>query len=929
MASLFERLRDALAPDYELQRELGQGGMGIVYLARDVSLDRPVAIKVIRPELATARAKERFVREAQTLAQLRHPNIVPVHYANDKQGFAYYVMDYLGGETLDERLRRGPLDLEQVLRLGRDLLDGLEAVHEAGVVHRDIKPANVFLVGNRAVLSDFGLALPVEPGASAPTEPPGFVGTPGYVAPEHGLSGTVTPLTDLYVVGMVLYEAATGRHWDVPAARAAGDWTGVPHPLRRVLRRALAWSPERRWRDAAAFRRALWSTRTQPYKLRTAALTAAGLVVGAVVVWKLLPAPALPDGHSTRAVRIVPFAVGDARAAATGDSVARLVAADLAGSPDFRIVDGSVSGATADVELRGTLREAGASRCAAATLRRSAGGVVTPLANVCAPGGRLVDLADSIATLTLLELWTGREPLIADLPRSALPRTPWGIAAWARAEHLFMQGRWGEAYKAYAEAERADSTCWLCSWRLSMVEDEMSIPHDKVRTERYLSHAGSFPPQYGSLARAKPLPLGPRLDSLRAAADRYPRFFLAWFLLGDELFNRGPLAGRSVNESVQALERATELGPGFGPAWERLAWAATAAGDSALAHRALEGWTGAMGGAPRDPFSMGVVALVQAGYAWRFEDRAAAERLVTGFLQRPEMAGSPYLIEGPRYMSTFDAPRGAVWLGVQFAAPGKPATLQRSGLLARAFGYAALGRPDSARETLRALVRRFPEPELALFAHEYAGALAVADSVAVPGWRADVLTEMRRRAALEAGGPLARRRASWMAALVSGDATAFHGAGPLHDLLDAWQLARAGRWQEAIARTDALRLSPDSEPLDPVLRALLRLGRGEWYARVGGDPTAVRHELRWADHEDVVGTLDVNPQAADVDWSFRTLARWRLATALDRAGEQDAEVCHAYRRVAELWAGGAPVYRARADSARRRLDDLPACHGVP
>jgi tetratricopeptide (TPR) repeat protein len=600
---------------------------------------------------------------------------------------------------------------------------------------------------------------------------------------------------------------------------------------------------------------------------------------------------------------------------------------DLAGSPDFRVVDGTVSSGAADVELRGSLRAAGGSRCVAASLRASSGGRVTPLRTVCAPGG-LVDLADSLASLTLLELWTGQQPLIADLPRRALPRTPWGIAAWARAEQLFFEGRWGEAHEAYTQAERADSTCWLCSWRLSITEDWMSFKHDTARTERYLSHADSFPPQYRSLIQAKVLPLGPRLDSLQAAVTRYPRFFFAWFVLGDELFHRGPLAGHSVAEAVQALERATELGAGFAPAWEHLAWAATEAGDSARAHHALDRWLKAMGGEPRDAFSMGLVAMVEAGYAWRFLGSAVAEGLVNKYLRRPEISASPYLIEAPRYMLTFDAPRGAVWLGAQFAGKGRPADLERSGLLARAFGYVALGRPDSAQAALRALVERFPEPELALFADEYSAALAMADSAAVPGWGKRALAELRRAVAPEAGEPLERGRARWMAALVAGDAGQFQGAVPLRDVLDAWLLARAGRWQAAIARTEGLRLSAESEPPDPVLRALLHLGRGEWFARAGGDPVAMRRELRWAGHENVVGTLDVGPQAADVDWSFRTLARWRLATALDRAGEQDAEVCHAYRRVAELWAAGEPIYRARADSARRRLGELAACQGI-
>jgi hypothetical protein len=928
MLSLFERLAAAVAPEYELERELGAGGMGVVFLARDVSLGRRVAIKIIRPELATALAAERFQREARLLAQLAHPNVVSVHRAGEAGGLFYYVMDYVDGSTLAERLEAGRLSVREAARLGEDLLRALGAAHRLGIVHRDVKPSNIFLTPDRALLADFGIASHSSPDAEPLTLPGKMPGTPGYMPPEQAAAMGVGPHTDLYAIGIVLYEAVTGRRWALPASEAHADWSGIPRPLAQVLRRALAWLPADRFRDAEHFRRALTQVRVRPYIRRTIALAAGGLVVGAGGAWLagwFWPSPPA-EGHATRAVRIAPFSVVEGAEPGVGDSLARLIAADLAGSPDFTVVMGTRGAQGADVELRGTLRATGPLRCAAATLQRSSGGRVTPLGNICAPGGHLVDLADSLASLTLLELWTGREPLIADLPRSALPRTPWGIAAWARAEHLFIQGRWGEAYKAYGEAERADSTCWLCSWRLSMTEDWMSIPHDPLRTERYLTHADSFPPQYASLVRAKSLPLGARLDSLRAAASRYPRFFFAWFMLGDELFHRGPLAGRSVDEGVHALERATELGPGFAPAWEHLAWAATGAGDSALARHALGSWIEAMGGKPRDAFSVGLAALLEAGYAWRFDSPKVAAGLVKRFLQSGEIDTLHYLIEGPRYLPTFDAPRGAVWLGTWFAAPEKHADLQRSGLMARAFGYVALGQPDSARATLQALVQRFPEPDVSLFVYEYSGALAVADSAAVPGWRSRVLTELRRAAAPEAGNPRQREQATWMAALLSRDTGQFRGAAPLRDLLEAWQLAQAGRWREAIARTDRLQLNADSEPLDPVLRALTRLGRGEWYARAGGDPAAVRRELRWAEHEDVVGTLDVNPQAADVDWSFRTLARWKLATALDRAGEHDVEVCRAYRRVADLWAGGAPIYRVRADSARQRLSNLAVCH---
>ena len=929
MATLFERLRAALAPDYELECELGAGGMGVVYLARDASLDRRVAIKIIRPELATALGAERFQREARLLAQLAHPNVVAVHRAGERGGLFYYVMDYVAGPTLAERLEQGPVPPAVAVRLGEDLLHALTAAHRVGAVHRDIKPGNIFLTPDRALLADFGIASRCSADTAPLTVPGALVGTPGYMAPEQAAAIGVGPQTDLYAVGMVLYEAVTGRKWQLPSSETKTDWSGVPHGLAVVLRRALAWLPADRFPDAERFRRALTALRVRPYVRRTVVLASVGLVVGAGVVAIVVGTRGRVsvEGHPTRAVRIAPFAtIGLAPGA--GDSLTRLVAAELAGSPDFRVVDGTTSRGAAAVELRGTLRVTNGSRCVRAALKGAAGGPVTPVAAVCAPADRLVDLADSLAVRTLLELWTGREPLIADLPRSALPHMPWGVAAWARAEHLFIEGRWGDAHAAYTQAERADSTCWLCSWRLSMTEDWMSIKHDASRTARYLAHANSFPPHYRSLVRAKTLPMVPRLDSLRAAAERYPRIFFAWFMNADELDHRGPLAGRSVSEAVQALERAAELGPGFAPAWEHLAWAATEAGDSARARRALDRWMRAMGGAPSDSFSMGLVALIEAGCGWRFGTPAEAAALVGGFLERPEIAAAPYLIEGPRYMPTFGAPRGAVWLGTQFAAPGKPAALQRSGLLARAFGYVALGRPDSARMTLQALVERFPEPELALFAGEYGGALVVTDSPAVPTWRPTTLTELRQSAAPGAGRARERERAGWMAALVSGDASRFRSTGLLRDVLDAWQLARAGRWHEAIARTDRVQLSADAEPLDPIVRALLHLGRAEWYARAGGDPAAVRRELRWVEHEDVIGMLDVSPQAADVDWSFRTLARWRLATALDRAGEQDTEVCDAYRRVATLWADGAPLYRARADSARRRLRELRVCQGA-
>src|SRR6266545_7377391 len=135
MSAFFERVRAALAPKgYDVLRELASGGMGTVFLARQMRLDRLVAVKVLRPELATAAGAERFVREARTLASLSHPNIVPVHDVGESAGLFFYVMDHLKGETVADRLTRKQLSRSEALKLGRDLLDALEAAHRAGVV---------------------------------------------------------------------------------------------------------------------------------------------------------------------------------------------------------------------------------------------------------------------------------------------------------------------------------------------------------------------------------------------------------------------------------------------------------------------------------------------------------------------------------------------------------------------------------------------------------------------------------------------------------------------------------------------------------------------------------------------------------------------------------------------------------------------------
>src|SRR2546425_8256400 len=217
MSSVLERLRAALAPEYDVEREIASGGMGMVFLGRDMALECAVAIKVVRPELATPHAAERFLRAARMLASLRHPHIVPVHHVGQAGEFFYYVMDFVDGETLADRLVRGPLRPQEALKLGRDLLDALQVAHERLVVHRDIKPSNVFFAGGRALLVDFGIAKPVSgtsggaltPPRRAPTPGPALtaprsvVGAVGYMPPAQAAGGGGTPPAGLEPPGLV------------------------------------------------------------------------------------------------------------------------------------------------------------------------------------------------------------------------------------------------------------------------------------------------------------------------------------------------------------------------------------------------------------------------------------------------------------------------------------------------------------------------------------------------------------------------------------------------------------------------------------------------------------------------------------------------------------------------------------------------------
>ncbi|MBY0490287.1 MAG: protein kinase [Gemmatimonadaceae bacterium] len=216
MSSVQDQLQRALGSAYRLERELGGGGMSHVYLAEEVALGRRVVIKVLPPDMAASVSVDRFRREIQLAAQLQHPGIVPLLTAGADGDLLWYVMPYVEGESLRTRLARGPLPIDEAVRLWRDLLEALEYAHGRGIVHRDIKPENIMLTGRRAVTLDFGVAKAVTAstgGGGMTMTGVGFaIGTPAYMAPEQAAGdGSVDARADLYAAGLVLYEMLAGR----------------------------------------------------------------------------------------------------------------------------------------------------------------------------------------------------------------------------------------------------------------------------------------------------------------------------------------------------------------------------------------------------------------------------------------------------------------------------------------------------------------------------------------------------------------------------------------------------------------------------------------------------------------------------------------------------------------------------------------------
>ncbi|MGH7732364.1 MAG: protein kinase domain-containing protein, partial [Gemmatimonadales bacterium] len=630
ISELQRRLQAALGTYYRLEGELGQGGMGVVFLARDVTLDRPVAVKVIRPELAVhSSITQRFLTEARVVARLRHPSIVTVQTAGQADGLFYYVMDLVPGESLRQRLTRvGKLPTDDVTHIVADVADALAAAGRQCVVHRDVKPENVLLDRDtgRALLTDFGIARAMAAeGSNVITGQGVAIGTPTYMSPEQASGDDVDHRSDLYALGIVAYEMLAGHppfHNASPAAIVAMQVSEPPIPVQKVrpdtppalagaVMRALAKAPADRWTDGAAFRRAvldevvLAPSRRRWWPAGIAVAAAAGLLLSLPLWRRGGPPRGVDPRHS---ILVLPFdnLRRDSTLGWLKQGSVSMLALDLAQWNDLTVVDqervhdlfakhGLESGDPVGLDLArqfardagvwtlvlGDFERAGDSLQVTARLLDVATGARVDVAQASVPADSDVRPAFDQLAARLLDIAGapgGLKPGLAGATTSSLDAYRSYLTGIDRLNHWDLES----ADTALRRAVAIDSTFALAYFKLALTRGWIGGAADPAGRQA-IAYASRYAERLPARQRSLVSAYQSFLDGdLPHAREQYTKLLArdsidtdAWYALGDAWFHDpdSTAAGRAkkMTSSLRAFRRALALDPAYALAYEHVA----------------------------------------------------------------------------------------------------------------------------------------------------------------------------------------------------------------------------------------------------------------------------------------------------------------------------------------------------------------------
>ena len=637
MHDSLERLTAALAGRYAIEREVGAGGMAIVYLAQDLKHDRKVAIKVLNPDLAQSLGAQRFLAEIKVTARLSHPHILPLLDSGEADGFLFYVMPYIDGATLRQHLtEQRVLPLEEAVTIAVDVAAALAYAHDEWVVHRDIKPENILFSGGKAVVADFGIAQALSAaGGDRMTQSGLAIGTPNYMSPEQAAGEAVDGRSDEYALSSLLYEMLVGeppytgpnpqaiiakRVTDpVPSARRLRET--IPQMLDLAVSRALAKHPADRYPTIAEFAEAVARyDEGGPDSAGRNPLVTYGFGIAAVIVVALGIAFTVSrssrqagTGTPTRMERVVifPFSVrGTSETAYLGDGMVDLLSTKLDGAGNWRSADprAVMSAVTqeggaqpsparasqmtsdlgADLYVLGNIVEVGGSMLIDAALYRP-GQSGEALASASAEGNsdQVLTLVDELAA-ELLQGQTGGSG--ASLTRLALVTTDSlpALKSYLNGVREFRAARFPEAWTAFSNAVAADTAFALAWYQMSVTADWLlrSDLSPWEAADRAMLFSDRLTERDRQLLEAlRTVRSGQAVEAerrYRAILGSYPDDVEAWFQLGELLFHLAPMRGGQLTSSIEAWRQVLRLEPDQPTAFIHMARVAASMQDSAL-----------------------------------------------------------------------------------------------------------------------------------------------------------------------------------------------------------------------------------------------------------------------------------------------------------------------------------------------------------
>jgi TolB-like protein len=614
----FELFRVALSDRYAIEREVGRGGMARVFLARDLKHRRPVAVKVLSPELGAAIGAERFLREIEIAAKLTHPHILPLHDSGEVAGLLYYVMPFVEGESLRTRLdREKQLPLDDALAIARETGDALAYAHCREVLHRDVKPENILLVSGLAVIADFGIARAVSAAGEKITATGVALGTPSYMSPEQ-IAGDpcLDGRCDVYSLGCVLYEMLVGeppfggrnaqaifaRRMTEPVPSVRSVREQIPEAVDRVIAKALARAPADRFTTAAHFVGALSDAALAPRpavrpdrrRLRMAiGVGSVALVAAALLLARNTFRPTVPISNAR--VAVLPFAIhGSGSLSYLAEGMVDLLSRDLDGAADLRTIDAASILTTVaregsgviDVDrgrrvarrlgagryVLGSINAAGSRLRIQAALYDESAAMAPTRASVEGDTAQLFELVDQLSAQLLVRR-DGEPPTrlaeTAAITTRSLPALKAYLDAERRLRAASLQpAKIDSSIAMFQRAVSEDSTFALAQYRLAVAAG-WANRHSMSTAAATRAHRLS-----DRLAERDRRLLAAYVDFRRGAvsdAERqyrailqdYPDDLEALFQLADLQYNYAPLQGRSVREARESFTRVLDLDPGF------------------------------------------------------------------------------------------------------------------------------------------------------------------------------------------------------------------------------------------------------------------------------------------------------------------------------------------------------------------------------